>query len=88
MLDGKEVDIAIPSLNLAIEWNGITHHKPIYGARTLLDTQQRDRLKRQAAVNLGVELVVIEDLLSTPKFVRQSANRLRRLIRQRLDRRS
>ena len=37
------------------------------------------------ADKIGVELVVIDDLLSTPDFVRQSANRLRRLIRQRLD---
>ncbi len=30
ILDGFEIDIAIPSLHLGIEWNGIVHFKPIY----------------------------------------------------------
>jgi hypothetical protein len=43
---GKELDILIPSLNLAFEINGISHYKPIYGMESLERTQISDRLKR------------------------------------------
>ena len=84
LLDGYEIDISIPSLHLAIEWNGIVHRKPIYGEATLARVQVNDAAKAKLAAERGIELVVIEDLKSTPAFVRVAANRLRQIIRSRL----
>jgi len=85
LLDGYEIDISIPGLKLAIEWNGPLHRKPIYGDATLARIQRNDAAKSKLAQERGIELVVIEDLKSTPEFVRVAANRLRRMIRSRLD---
>lgn len=64
MLDGLEVDIAIPELKLAIEWNGIVHFKPIYGEEKLKNIQEKDRNKLKIASNKNVNLIVIPDLVS------------------------
>jgi len=69
MLNGYEVDIAIPDLKLAIEWNGTVHFKPIYGIDTLTKIQSRDKLKLEIANNHNINLIVIPDLVSTSKYV-------------------
>lgn len=72
MLEGFEVDIAIPELNVAIEWNGIVHFKPIYGISKLDKVQERDRLKQEISQRKGVELIIVTDLVSTPKKVQEA----------------
>lgn len=69
MLEGLEVDIAIPSLKLAIEWNGIVHFKPIYGEEKLKSIKKIDATKLSIANNKDINLIVIPDLISTEKFV-------------------
>jgi hypothetical protein len=71
MLNGLEVDIAIPSLKLAIEWNGIVHFKPIYGDEKLNTIQSIDNKKLQLANQLEINLIVIPDLVSTKQYVLQ-----------------
>ena len=56
---GYELDIHIPELNLAIELNGITHYKPIYGLDALLKRQEIDRLKAEECVKRNIKLIVI-----------------------------
>lgn len=63
MLDGFEVDIAIPSLSLAIEWNGIVHFKPIYGDEKLLKIQNIDLKKQAMAEEKKIRLIIIADLI-------------------------
>jgi hypothetical protein len=72
MLNGYEVDIAIPSLNLAIEWNGIVHFLPIYGKDKLHRVQTNDQKKLSLAAEKGIELIVIPDLVSTPQRVKEA----------------
>ena len=43
---GLELDIVVPSLKLAIEWNGICHYKPIYGKEKFKDIKEKDIQKR------------------------------------------
>lgn len=72
MLDGYEADIAIPNLNIAIEWNGIVHFKPIYGAVTFDKVLKNDLIKQSIAERKGIELIIVADLSSTPKRVKEA----------------
>lgn len=56
----SELDIYIPSLNLAFELNGIFHYEPIYGAEKLASIQNNDNRKFQACLEKSIELVIID----------------------------
>jgi len=55
-----EIDICIPELKIAIEWNGIFHRKAIGGKKRLLKRQRRDREKKARLESLDWDLYVIE----------------------------
>ena len=80
MLDGYEVDIAIPELKLAIEWNGIVHFKPIYGTTKLNKIQSRDSQKLKIASNKNINLIVIPDLVSNDKILNKAFNDVKNII--------
>ena len=80
MLDGLEVDIAIPSLKLAIEWNGIVHFKPIYGKRKLKKIQFKDAEKLKIAANKNINLIIIPDLVSNDKILHQAFKDIKNII--------
>ena len=80
MLDGLEVDIAIPSLKLAIEWNGIVHFKPIYGKTKLNKIQNKDSEKLKIASNKNINLIVITDLVSNDKILKKAFNNVKKII--------
>jgi len=56
----SELDIYIPSLNLAFELNGIFHYEPIYGVEKLASIQNNDNRKFQACLEQEIELVIID----------------------------
>ncbi len=80
MLNGLEVDVAIPILKLAIEWNGIVHFKPIYGQTKLNRIQNNDANKLQIASNKNINLIVIPDLVSNDKILKQAFNDIKNII--------
>ena len=80
MLDGLEADISIPSLNLAIEWNGIVHFKPIYGQTKLDKIQDKDAEKLKIAANKNINLIVIPDLVSNNKILKQAFDDVKVII--------
>ncbi len=80
MLDGYETDVAIPSLKLAIEWNGIVHFKPIYSQTKLDKIQTRDAEKLEIASNKDINLIVIPDLVSNDKILQQAFNDVKEII--------
>lgn len=80
MIDGYEVDVAIPSLKLAIEWNGIVHFKPIYGQTKLDKIQNRDAEKLKIAADKNINLIVISDLVSSDKILQQAFNDVKNII--------
>lgn len=84
LLEGYEVDIALPSLNMAIEWNGIVHFKPIYGDATLTKIQQRDAEKQLIAEKNEINLIVITDLASTNQYVNEVFHKIKKIIKQRM----
>ena len=53
---GSELDVYVPSLNTAIEIQGIFHYKPIFGQEKLTQIQKNDLLKVDACNKLGIKL--------------------------------
>ena len=82
MLDGFEIDVAIPELELGIEWNGIVHFKPIYGENKLKIIQNRDNLKRKIASKKDINLIVISDLVSNDKILQKAFKDVKNIITQ------
>ena len=56
----SELDIYIPSLNLAFELNGIFHYEPIYGQDKLNQIKNNDQRKFQACLENNIELCIID----------------------------
>lgn len=65
---GSELDIYIPSLNVAFELNGIFHYEPIYGNDKLQKIQENDQSKSKACHDLKINLCVIDT--SQQKYVK------------------
>lgn len=57
---GSELDIYIPDLRLAIEINGVTHYKPIYGKAQFDRSQLRDKAKMASCKELDISLLQID----------------------------
>ena len=55
-----ELDIYIPSIELAFELNGIFHYDPIFGEATLKKRQQKDEEKKNECLVKRIELFVID----------------------------
>ena len=53
---GSELDLYIPSLNLAFEIQGIFHYEPIFGQEKLEQIQKNDLLKVSRCNKLGIKL--------------------------------
>ena len=82
LLDGLEVDIAIPSLNLAIEWNGIVHYKPIYGEKKLAQIKVKDAEKQKIAEEKLIDLIVITDMVSDQDRLEEALSEVSGVIKQ------
>lgn len=57
---GSELDIFIPSLNIAFELNGIFHYEPIYGINKLEKTKNNDISKSKACFDAKIDLCIID----------------------------
>ena len=69
---GSELDIYFPSLNLAIELNGIFHYEPIYGVDKLNKVQENDKSKTKICHDLKIDLCIID--VSQQKYVKPSTS--------------
>ena len=71
MLEGLELDVFMPNLNLGIEYQGIQHFKPIShwgGQKALKKVRERDVKKKKLCEKNGVRLIFFyhyEDLTRT-----------------------
>jgi hypothetical protein len=70
---GSELDIYIPSLNLAFELNGIFHYEPIYGVNKLEQIQENDKSKTKACHEAKIDLCIIDT--SGQKYVKPSTSK-------------
>lgn len=69
----SELDIYIPSLNLAFELNGIFHYEPIYGIDKLAQIQNNDNRKFQACLEQNIELCIIDT--SAQKYFKEQTTK-------------
>ena len=76
---GLELDIYIPSLNLAFELNGIFHYEPIYGAENFKQRQQIDENKFLLCHNNKISLCVIDTSLQR-HFTEKSSQKYLQII--------
>jgi len=56
-----EIDIAIPSERVAIEWDGAAHYEPIYGDEALQKTMEKDDRKNRALMDYGWKVIRCRD---------------------------
>jgi hypothetical protein len=75
----SELDIYIPSLNLAFELNGIFHYEPIFGDDKLSQIQNNDQRKFQACLKYNIELCLI-DTSSMKYFKKNNAQKYLKII--------
>lgn len=69
----SELDIYIPTLNIAFEFNGIFHYKPIFGADKLSTIKANDQKKEILCKAIGVKLFCL-DISSIKNFTQCSAD--------------
>ena len=84
---GSELDIYIPSLNLAFELNGIFHYEPIYGINKLNQIKNNDTSKSKACHDAKIDLCIIDT--SPQKYVKPSTSKkyfdiINNIIKERL----
>lgn len=60
-----EIDIAIPALRIAVEWDGAAHFKPIYGDDVLQKTMEKDKRKDAALMSHGWRIIRVRDHSTT-----------------------
>ena len=56
----SELDIYIPSLNLAFELNGLFHYEPVFGVSKLEKTQYNDSHKFKLCIENNIDLCIID----------------------------
>lgn len=78
VLDGLELDFYFPSINLAIEWNGIFHYKDLGHNFKLI--QEKDIKKIDMCKDKNIELYVVKDLTSSIKFIKEEINKIEKLL--------
>jgi len=74
--NNKELDVFIPSLNFAVEWNGIYHYNNFRGDKFLEITQNKDKKKQEECDKNQIELYVIKDLTSSNNFIKSETTKL------------
>lgn len=82
--NNKELDVYIPTLSLAIEWNGPWHYMDCRTKEFLNETKERDLQKEKECETLGIKLYVVKDLTSHKKFIHSEIEKIIKLIQDRL----
>lgn len=56
-----EIDMAIPSYSVAVEWDGAAHFEPIYGEENLRKVMEKDKRKNEALTRYGWTVIRCRD---------------------------
>lgn len=71
---GAELDVYIPSLNLAFELNGIFHYEPIFGNNKLNQIKTNDKFKSELCYNHQIDLCIIDT--SNQKYFKPKSSKV------------
>jgi very-short-patch-repair endonuclease len=79
-----EIDIALPDIAVAIEWDGVTHFMPIYGEKHLKGVQDKDNKKDEDLMRNGWSVVRCRDYSTahSKAFCRRAVKRIFSAIEQ------
>lgn len=78
--DGLEVDILLPTLNIAIELNGPVHYFPIYGEVKFENIKSKDVLKQVYLQQAGFNLIVLN--ISELKYWKTAQPKIREMYEE------
>ena len=82
IFNGWDADIIIPKLKLAILWNGVWRYKKITKKHSLLQVQNRDRIKIVEIEKSGYIPYIVKDMgRYDPKFVELEYYKLKEFIK-------
>lgn len=78
-----EIDIAIPSKAIAIEWDGAAHFLPIYGDDQLKKTMAKDERKNKALLSNNWTVIRCKDHSTSHSmaFCRRTVDKILKIIR-------
>lgn len=62
IFNGWDADIIINDFKLAVLWNGIWHYKKIAKKHSLLQVENRDKIKLKEIINCGYTPYIIKDM--------------------------
>lgn len=62
IFNGWDADVILPDLKIAILWNGIWHYKKVHKDHSLIQVQNRDKLKMKEIKKCGYYSYVIQDM--------------------------
>ena len=81
MFNGWDADIVIEELKLAILWNGKWHYEKITNKHSVIQVQNRDKIKIKEIKKAGYIPYIIKDMgRYNPEFVKNEFNKLTRHI--------
>lgn len=81
MFNGWDADIILPDFNIAVLWNGKWHYEKIRNGQSLLQIQNRDKIKMQEIKKCGYITYVIKDMGRYKKhFVEKEFEKLKQYI--------
>lgn len=69
----SELDIYFPTLNFAVELNGVFHYEPIYGVDKLNKVVENDKSKTKLCHEKKIDLCIID--VSQQKYVKPSTSK-------------
>ena len=62
IVNGWDADIYFPQFKLAVFWNGVWHYKKILKKQSLIQTQNRDKIKQRIFEEQNIKVYIIKDL--------------------------
>ena len=82
IFNGWDADVILDDYKLAILWNGNWHHKQIGIKHSLLQVQNRDKIKIKEIIKLGYEPFIINDYGKYDKiFVENEFEKLKNILK-------
>ncbi len=82
IFNGWDSDVIIDDYKLAILWNGNWHYKQIGIKHSLLQVQNRDKIKIKEIIKFGYEPYIIKDLGKyNPEFVKREFEKIKDYIK-------